>query len=150
MKKIYICPCCKKAFERLESQVRINNPRCSRSCTAKLNKTSKKFQKGEKHPLWKGGKRRRGKYMQILFPSHPNADSHGYIMEHRLVMESFLGRKIVKGEHIHHKNGNSLDNRIENLELFSHSKHISHHASLRPRNKLGRFYVLKPKTKLIS
>lgn len=45
---------------------------------------------------------------------------------HCVVYEAFVG-KILKGYHIHHKNHNPKDNRVENLELLSPSEHIKGH-----------------------
>ena len=75
----------------------------------------------ENHPSWKGGKHIKDGYIFLLDKDHPNRNCMGYVAEHVLVMSKHLGRALIKGENVHHKNGQKDDNRIDNLELWSHS-----------------------------
>lgn len=60
-------------------------------------------------------------YVLIHQPYHPAANCQGRVMEHRLVMESIIGRSLFRDETVHHINGIRDDNRPENLELWSSS-----------------------------
>ncbi len=49
------------------------------------------------------------------------------IDEHRLIAIQYWGEEACKGMDVHHKNGNKLDNSIENLELIPRSIHSKMH-----------------------
>src|SRR5574343_361756 len=75
---------------------------------------------GENHHNWKGGRKRtRYGYIYKLAHGHPRSTKNGYVLEHILVMEEYLGRLLdyEGGERVHHCNHIKDDNRIENLEL---------------------------------
>ena len=48
------------------------------------------------------------------------------VFVHQLVAWAFLGEQPA-GHHIHHKNGDSMDNRACNLEYRQHAEHLSEH-----------------------
>lgn len=49
------------------------------------------------------------------------------MLDYRRLMETYLGRKLSHQEVVHHKNGNREDNRLENLEVLTHSEHSKKH-----------------------
>jgi hypothetical protein len=103
------CPDCNKP-------IRPKSIRC-RSCSAKSRTTTS-------NPTWNGGRKINSKGYVLLSKRHfhPNADVRGDLREHVLVMSQMLGRPLLPGEEVHHKNGVRHDNE-RNLELWVVSQH---------------------------
>lgn len=93
-------------------------------------------QEGKGNPNFNGGKYVDDKgYLRVLRPEHPK-QNHGYVYEHRLVMEQLLGRILEKWETVHHINEIKLDNRVENLFLTTVSEHSSIHREGKSRTEV--------------
>jgi len=80
------------------------------------------------------GRHYNGDYFLILCPCHPKANKKGYVKEHRLIMEVFLGRFLTDSEVVHHKDCNKKNNDINNLEILTPEEHLKKHWILRRKN----------------
>ncbi len=81
-------------------------------------------QPGARNHQWKGGRTIASSgYVLVKQPDHHRADSRGYVYEHILVAEQVIGRPILRGEQVHHKNHVKTDNRPENLSVKSSRAH---------------------------
>lgn len=114
MKRTYsrqnVCPKCGETYNPTGT----DQIYCSRKCYG-LDR------RGDKHHRYKGGNISPIGYKRICVG--------GILMhEHRYVVENHLGRKLVKGEVVHHKDGNRLNNSIDNLEVvINQSEHVKLH-----------------------
>lgn len=131
-----LCPICKKEFKYLNSKrdnyLRYHREKktCSVVCGGKLA-ASKVYANLNKHYYtWESGVRKRVDGERKIGIKVKDRD--GYIKvwtgdkfeaEHRLVMERHLGRKLIKGEVVHHRNGKKDSNRFKNLQLLSNVTH---------------------------
>ena len=125
-----------------------NNPLgfCSKACRSAW--MSAAF-RGEKNPCWRGGRYiepEKG-YVMVRAPAHHRARQNGYALEHILVMEKKLDRRLAPGEVVHHKDHDPQNNHPDNLELYaSNGEHLraeGHHRPKAPPCACGRDHVAR-------
>jgi hypothetical protein len=110
--RIQKCYICKKTYRTNPAYIR-KTPNYTRYCSYKC--------------MWKN----------LSENSKGSVDSLGYRVisvngkryrEHRYLMEQELNRKLETKEHVHHVDGNKLNNDINNLEVLMESDHHKLHA----------------------
>jgi hypothetical protein len=89
---------------------------------------------GPKNPNWNGGSRYQHGHVKCLCPNHYRADANGYVQRSILAWEKANGRPFPEGMEPHHKNLVKDDDRPENIEPKTHSKHIRDHNLERSRH----------------
>ena len=101
----YTCIVCGTVFHSVRNNVKF----CSMSCLSK----------GVNNGRWVDGRQKTScGYIMVYSPKHPNKTVNNNVLEHRLVMEKYIGRCLDKKEVVHHINGIKDDNIIDNLMLF--------------------------------
>lgn len=130
------CPACGERFYAQRSRIaRGESSYCSRECS-----NPARGRAGNQNGNWKGGRFQRSDgYIAV------SAGDGQYRLEHDLIMEAHIGRRLKRGEQVHHKNRVKDDNRLENLELTDWSTHIKeHHPQRRNPSKWSLVNCMNP------
>lgn len=82
---------------------------------------------GKNNPNWKGGIKICSGYVEVYSPTHPYRAANNRVRRSRLVMEKLIGRYLLKNEIVHHIDRNTLNDKINNLQLVTISEHMKIH-----------------------
>lgn len=116
-KNIYTCSSCGEKFHGARHG-NTGYKFCSQSC-------SKSFMKGSNSLAYKDGSTINSAGYKCIKVGDK------YLYEHRLIIEEHIGRKLTVNEVVHHKDGDKLNNSIENLQIMDKKEHDRLHNNLR-------------------
>lgn len=68
---------------------------------------------------------------RVRMPNHPRAGKNGRVLRSIVAFELYYNIRVPKNREIHHKDGNTLNDSIENLELLTREEHKKLHVQLR-------------------
>jgi hypothetical protein len=112
-----LCETCKGQVRRRKSDIKGQAVFCNHECRISWLKSRPKPGRPGTTELGRE-KMVSGYVYEYVGAANTAPGSKGYEAQHRLVMSRAIGRPLTKEETVHHKNGDRLDNRPENLELW--------------------------------
>ena len=112
-----ICNYCGQRFLRRTRTIRSGKVFCSSECRNRFFRSSKYAGVYKNYRLYIAT----NGYVKIVLGRSKEKLFHVYLMEEA------GGGSIPKGYNVHHKNGNKLDNRLENLQLMAAGEHTTLH-----------------------
>jgi hypothetical protein len=129
-KEKVFCKNCNKEL-KLKRCGKYNKVFCSLRCMGIFNK-------GKNNPSWKGGR-----FVDRVGYVRISTGNSAYSLEHRLIMEIKLKRKLERNEVVHHIDGNKGNNALPNLALTGNAEHSSLHTKGKPLYKNRKFLIVK-------
>lgn len=75
-------------------------------------------------------------YVFEFAPDHPACNQWGYVAQHKLVAEDKVGRRLLPGEIVHHRDDNPQNNEQSNLQVMTRREHAILHRTGRRKYAL--------------